>query len=111
MISHIDVIVDITYKVDISNQWIMKMTNTTITKTQNAPPVGEYIKTSVDNARAVADICITGYVRARTEIMTRKLLSGSGVKLIATINGVGRYLVTDEVMTELRRRYTISTDF
>lgn len=83
----------------------------TITKTQAAQTAGQYAPTSVDEAREAAAIVVTGYARKRTEIMTRKLLSGAGIKLEATVNGVGRYLVTDEALTELRRRYTVATGF
>ena len=83
----------------------------TITKTAEAQPTGEYAPTSVDAARDAAVIIVTGYFRRRTEIMTRKQLSGPGVKLERIENGIGRYLVSDEALTELRRRYTVATDF
>lgn len=88
----------------------MKMA-ATITKTQAAQPVGEYQPTTVDAQRAAADVRIVGYSRNRTEIETRKLLSGAGVKLVRSTNGTGRYLVNEEAMTELRRRFSVATDF
>ena len=83
----------------------------TITKTQSAQPVGYYASTAVDEFRNSADIRVIGNSRNRTEIETKKLLSGAGIKLIKTVNGTGRYLVTDEAMTELRRRFNVATDF
>jgi hypothetical protein len=84
----------------------------TITKTQEAQPLGTYVPTSVDAAREAADIRIVDHGRGnRTYIETRKLLSGPGIKLIRTSNGTGRYQVTEEAMTELRRRYSVATDF
>lgn len=83
----------------------------TITKTAEAQPLGKYVPTGVDAAKAAADIRIVGYFRKRTEIESRRNFSGVGVKLEKIINGIGRYLVTDEALTELRRRYTIATDF
>lgn len=83
----------------------------TITKTAEAQTAGTYEATAVDAARAAADIRIVGYVRTRTEIESRKILSGAGVKLVRVVNGIGRYLVNEEAMTELRRRYTVATDF
>lgn len=83
----------------------------TITKTAEAQPVGTYAATAGDDARAAADIRIIGHVRSRTEIETRKLLSGAGVKLVRSVNGIGRYLVTEEALTELRRRFSVATDF
>lgn len=84
----------------------------TITKTQSAQPAGEYQPTGIDAARTTADILIVGYAKNdRTAIHTTKKLSGAGIKLERLVDGVGRYLVTDEVMTELRRRFTVATDF
>lgn len=82
----------------------------TITKTAEAQIAGTYETTAVDAARNAADIRIVGYARSRTEIESRKILSGAGVKLVRVANGTGRYLVNEEAMTELRRRYTIATD-
>lgn len=82
----------------------------TVIKTKSAQSLGQYIPTAVDAARDAADIRIVGYCRNRTEIETRKKLLGGGVKLTGINSGVARYLVTDEVMTELRRRYSIATD-
>ncbi len=83
----------------------------TITKTAAAQPLGEYAPTTVDADKAAADILIVGYTRRRTVITTRRRLSGAGVKREAITAGVGRYLVTDEALTELRRRYRVATDF
>lgn len=83
----------------------------TITKTKNAEPLGQYVETSVDLARSGADIRIVGYVRNRTEIETRCMLSGAGVKRVSVVGNIGRYIVTDDAMTELRRRYSLATDF
>ncbi len=85
----------------------------TITKTAEAQPMGEYVPTSVDVARDAAVIVVTGYVRNRTEIVTRRALSGPGVKFVKLLSDgtAGIYLVNDEAMTELRRRYTVATGF
>lgn len=82
-----------------------------ITKIAAAQPLGTYTPTAIDAARTAADIRIVGHSRKRTEIETRKALSGAGVKLERVSNGVGRYLVTKEAMTELRRRFSVATDF
>lgn len=83
----------------------------TITKTHDAQPAGEYVRTAVDEARDAADIRIVGHVRNKTEIHSRKLFSGAGVKMVGSANGVARYIVSDEALTELRRRYSVATDF
>lgn len=87
------------------------MAAASLTKISAAQPLGKYIETSVDAFRAAADIRIVGHFRNRTAIESRKKFSGAGVKLTGLSSGVGRYLVTDEALTELRRRYSIATDF
>lgn len=87
------------------------MTKATINKVKSAEPMGQYVPTSVDAAREAADIRIVGYFRNRTQIESRKKFTGAGVKLTGVLNGIGRYLVTDDAMTELRRRYSVATDF
>lgn len=83
----------------------------TLTKTASAQPAGAYVPTTVDAEKAASDIQIIGHSRRRTVITSRKLLSGAGVKCEAVTAGVGRYLVTDEALDELRRRYRVVTDF
>jgi hypothetical protein len=83
----------------------------TMTRTAHAQPVGEYARTALDDAKDSADILITGCFKKRTEIRTRKILSGHGIKMESISNGVGRYTVNDAALDELRRRFTVFTDF
>lgn len=89
----------------------MAIFTATIQRTKAAETAGECQRTSVDDARDAADILVVGHVRKRTEIRSRRLLGGAGIKMIKTINGVATYLVTNEVLDHLRRRYSVATDF
>ena len=83
----------------------------TITKTKSAEPVGTYNRTSLDDAKDAADIRIVGHFRNRTVIESRRAFQGHGIKREAIANGTARYLVSDEAMIELRRRYSVVCDF
>lgn len=83
----------------------------TLTKTQGAIPAGVYLPTSVDAQREAAVVTIIGSYRKRTEIVSTKRFSGAGVKLVEEKDGKARYLVTDEALIEISRRYSTATDF
>lgn len=88
------------------------LVSATITKTAAAMQAGAYEPTSLDRIKADPETILeTGFAGRRTEIKTRKVLSGKGVTLEAEHSGAFRYLVTEAALNELSRRFVVMTDF
>jgi hypothetical protein len=79
----------------------------TMTKVQDAPPLGEYKRTSVDDQKDAADARIIsvddGKFTLRTDTMQ---ISGRGIKPCN-----GGYEVTRKALEKLQETYTIASDF
>jgi hypothetical protein len=79
----------------------------TITKTQNAQPVGVYTVTAIDNRKVAADILLTASEGGGYSISSKIALKGRGIKSYSN----GNYSVTDAALAKLRQSYAVECDF
>lgn len=86
----------------------IKMNGATLTKIQDAQPAG----TPPASTKETADIIVVGYGKNdRTEVMSRKLLSGAGIKKLGQMGDRVRYMVDEDAMCTIRRMFSVATDF
>ena len=78
----------------------------TITKTQNAQPLGFYKPTALDVRKVHADILVTA-CGSKYSIHSKVPLSGNGIR---SFNN-GNYEVSESVLAKLRRVYNVENDF
>ena len=78
----------------------------TFVKVQDAQPSGKYQATSVDRAKAAADMIL---VQVNPKIVRSQIgaIKGRGVKFF----GQDLYQVTDSAWSKLQTQYTCKTDF
>ena len=81
--------------------------NTTITKTKEAQPLGEYKSTAVDQQKADASFLL---IQVSPNIINSKIkLKGRGITPYSDVTGC--YRVTDKALEKLENEHCWATDF
>ena len=83
------------------------MNTVKFTKTQDAQPLGDYVKTSVDTVKESATLKL---IQVGPKVIDSKIeLKGRGIKLLSTVER--RYQVTDTAWEKLQQTHSRATDF